>query len=215
MKKGTILGLIFFALSLLSIFFIDKMLALHIHAYGIDNWHFLSYVTEKGIPIYMIIAAVLLLCVPTSNSLSERWLFFVYVVIIFLLTKWIRVELGIIFGRNWATTWSGSGVYGSLISNNVYKFHFLQSATFKGSFPSGHSAIITTLCCTFYFRYQRFLVLWVIPVVLIPCCLVLLNYHYLGDCFAGIGLGLMSSYYGFVGYSWLIKRFGVQLHVKS
>ncbi len=214
-KTGAVLGLSFLLLSLLSIFFMDKTLALHLHQYGVDQWLILSYITECGIPLYFFICIGLLIAIPTSRSIAQRILFVTYVIAIMLLAKWIRVELGIIFGRNWPQTWAGSGSYGSLISDHHYYFHFFESSTFKGSFPSGHLMVITILCCTFYFIYPQFLLLWILPFVLIPVCLILLNYHYLGDCLAGIGLGLWMSYYGFAGYTWLSKQLGVQSHVKN
>lgn len=214
-KIGTYLALIFFILSALSVCFIDKTLALHIHSYGIDQRLVLSYITEYGIQAFIFICILMLLVVPNNLSVLQRLLLVAYTSVIFLFAKWLRTELGIILGRSWPLTWAYSGPYGSLIANNDGNFHFLESSIFVGSFPSGHSMAITLLCCTFYLAYKRFFLLWFIPVILIPVCLILLNYHYLGDIFAGIGFGLLLSYYGFAGYRWLLQSLGLQPHVKN
>jgi hypothetical protein len=214
-KIGTYLALIFFILSALSVCFIDKTLALHIHSYGIDQWLILSYITEYGIQTYIFICIAMLFAAPNNLSVSQRLLLVVYTIVILLFAKWLRAELGIILGRSWPLTWAYSGPYGSFISDNDANFHFLKSSTFKGSFPSGHSLAITLLCCSFYLAYKRYFLLWFVPVILIPVCLILLNYHYLGDTLAGVGLGLLLSYYGFAGYCWLSQTLGLQPHVKN
>lgn len=196
-KKGSIIAILFFAFSCISIYFIDKPLALYLHEHGFNNWFALSIITEYGIPAFIAFCIIFLCYVPTHPTLSQRLLFLVYAIIIISFTELARIKLGVLFARSWPLAWSGSGVYGSLIPGNQFGFHFLESSNWKGAFPSGHSMAITSICCTMYLIYNRYLVLWIIPTILMQISLILLNYHYLSDCLAGIGLGVLISYYGF------------------
>lgn len=206
-KTGSILAIMFFALSAISIYFIDKPLALYLHEHGFNNWFALSYITEYGIPTFAAFCVIFLYCVPTHPTLSKRLLFVLYAIIVVGITELVRIKLGILFARNWPLAWPGSGIYGSLIPGNQFGFHIFESSTWKGSFPSGHSMAITSIGCTMYLIYRRYLMLWIMPIILIVVSLVLLNYHYLGDCFAGIGLGILISYYGFIVY-YLLSNYG-------
>lgn len=204
LKTGGIISLVFFVLAFISIQFVDKPLTLSIHHYYFDQLYDLSYITEYEIPIFAGFCAILLLLIPTHKQVMPRLCFVLYFLVLLSLVELVRIKLGIICGRNWPLTWYGSGMYGSLVGDNHYAFHFFQS-DWKGSFPSGHSMAITAICCTMYLIYNQLKYLWIMPVILMVTCLVLLNYHYLGDCLAGIGLSVFFSYYGFVLYLWLTR----------
>lgn len=207
LKTGGGISLFFLIFAFISIQFIDKPLTLYIHQQHIDQWTAFSYITECGIPIFSGFCFIFLLLIPTHKHVMARVCFFLYFLVLLVLVELIRIKLGIIFGRNWPLTWAGSGAYGSLVDNNQYAFHFFQSEShWKGSFPSGHSMVITAISCTMYLVYNRFKYLWMAPMIAMPICLVLLNYHYLGDCLAGIGLSVLFSYYGFVGYLWILPQ---------
>lgn len=207
------IAVLLFILSLFSIQFLDKPLALWIHANGWDQQLILTYITEYSVPALSIFCILFVLAYPIRLSLWHRFLFIGYVFLIVSLVIWIRGKLGIICGRSWPMTWPESGVYGSLISNDQYGFHFFQSHHWRGSFPSGHCVVISTICFTMYLYSpvellcQRFLSLWMLPIILMLISQVLLNYHYLGDSLAGVALGIFASYEGFKIYrhcsSWL------------
>jgi hypothetical protein len=203
-KTGALIALVFLILSIACINFIDKSLALYVHAHGFDQWPLLFNITEDSILLLIIFSLIMVCIFPTDKFLWKRILFVLYAVAAFYLAIWIRRELGIVCARSWPNVWAGSGVYGGLIVDGQFGFHFFQTTTWKGSFPSGHCVETAYICCTMYLVYNRFKYLWSIPVVAMVLGQVLQYFHFLGDCFAGIALGVLVSYFGFALYSWLI-----------
>ncbi len=202
-KTGALLAFIFFILSIACINFVDKSLALYVHAHGFDRWHLLFTVTENGI-LALIIFSLIILCIfPTDKMLWKRMFFVLYAIAGAYLAIWIRRKLGIVCARSWPNVWAESGVYGGLLGDGQFGFHFFQTTTWKGSFPSGHCVETAYICCTMFLVYNRFKYLWSIPVVAMVLGQVLQHFHFLGDCFAGIALGVLVSYFGFALCSWL------------
>ncbi len=211
MKKlrttGFIALLVFLFGALFSIQFLDKPLALFIHEQGFDQWFFPRYITEDGISVLLGISLLSFLLVPTHKQIIQRLFCILYFILALVFAEWIRVKLGIICGRAWPTTWSGSGIYGSLVGDNHFGFHFFQSDSWKGSFPSGHTIVTGTICCSLHLIYPKLKAVWMIPMIILPLCLILENYHFLGDILAGTGLSIFISYWGFAGYLWIIQRY--------
>lgn len=198
-KIGFVGAVVFMALSLFSIYFIDKPLTLLIHAEKWDQWHVLTYFSEYSLSVLCVLCPLILLIFPRKHTLRQRVLWALYFLVLIYVVGWFRQEMGIFAGRSWPMTWSGSGPYGSLIGDHVFGFHFWQSTDWKGSFPSGHSAVMAAVCFTMLLKYPAFKykVVWIVLIMLMPICMVLLNYHFLGDCFAGLALGMLMSYGGF------------------
>lgn len=75
-----------------------------------------------------------------------------------------------------------------------YGFNFFSLENGFVSFPSGHCmilsyALIWSFCCNSYLKVFMF-----ISFLIVFISLVVFNYHFLGDCFAGTGFGLMFGY---------------------
>lgn len=64
---------------------------------------------------------------------------------------------------------------------------------------------LLSLYLTMALLYPQFKFWWSIPIVIMASCLILLNYHFLGDSLAGIALGVFLSYYGFIVLKGIIK----------
>ena len=198
-----LLAFVFFMLSIVSISIFDKPLALYVHAHGFDQWPLLFHLTEDGILPLMIFSLIMLCIFPTDKLLWKRILLVLYAVAAAYLAIWIRRRLGIICARSWPNVWAESGVYGGLLGDGQFGFHFFQTTTWKGSFPSGHCVETAYICCTMFLVYNCFKCLWCIPVVAMVLAQVLQHFHFLGDCFAGIALGVLVSYFGFALYMFL------------
>lgn len=182
--------------SLISILLIDRPLSLILHNYGSDQLVALRFFTEV-IP-YAIFATVILAVINKlwkSDDIVNSSLAIVLSVSYFIITIFIAMELKtclkIIFGRYWPTTWVNNNL--SLIHDGVYGFDWWHGFDNLGSFPSGHATLIT-FCLVWVIRiypaFMRALLLMGSSVII---CLILLNYHYLGDCLAGVGLGLLCG----------------------
>ena len=208
LKTGALIALVFFALAMLSVNFIDKPLALFIHARGFDQWHILSLVTEHGIVSLIIFSLLILGIFPTDELIWKRVALIVYAVILAYLAIWIRRKLGVICARSWPNVWMDSGIYGGLIGDGQFGFHFFQPTSWKGSFPSGHSVETSYISCIMFLIYSQFKYkyLWWIPVIAMVTCQVLQNFHFFGDCLAGVALGVLVAYWAFGFYLWLPHR---------
>jgi len=213
-KRGTYLAIIFSILSVISILFIDKPFALWIHNTGLDNWQFPRYIAETaqywlgGISFLTI---MLIYPSPqqfnkTDDYISEGFTIFqtsnssfniariIYFSLVVSITLWIMAELKIFFGRDWPLHWVGLNE--GLIPDGVYRFNILKSKTWRGSFPSGHTTYATAASIIMYLLYSRVKYLWLTFMLAVIIPMIMLNYHFVGDCLAGAALGVMCAYYG-------------------
>ena len=206
-KTGALVACVFFILAVICVNFVDKPLALYMHAQRVDQWHWLLYVTEYEI-LALIIFSLAILCIfPTDKVFWKRVLFLVCAVIASYLAIWIRRKLGVMCARSWPSVWAHSGIYGGLIGDAQFGFHFLQTSIWKGSFPSGHSTETSFICCIMFLAYSRFQYkyCWWLPLIVMVMGQVLQNFHFLGDCLAGVGLGILVAYVGVGFYMWLME----------
>lgn len=187
-----------YILALVSILFIDKPLALYIHSHGFDSFLQLRMVTE-GVPLTITIIAILFLF---SKHYKTGVISSLFLVIYFYLTLkatlQVKVFLKVIFGRYWPKTWINNNL--SLVHDGVYGFNWLHGFGNQGSFPSGHSTYVMFCCFWLIYFFPKLKPLWYLTLVIMVASLVTLDYHFLGDCFAGIGLGCLCS--GFSIYLW-------------
>lgn len=210
MTKHYKYGLLCFISSLISIFFIDKNLSLFIHKAGYDKWLFLRNITEY-MPILFItcvIGAIFIKLykidakISLSNILASI-LASCYFYITLKLSLELKTLLKIFFGRYWPMTWTQDNL--SLIRDGVYGFNWFHGYNNLGSFPSGHSVLI--IFCAYWLSTlfpKRQAIFFSISAVSI-ICLIVLNYHYLGDCLSGIGLGLIFAILSILSYNLLFS----------
>lgn len=195
-------------MALISVFFIDKPLALYIHREHFSHIHWLMYVTEYS-PNHIIIpfCILMLFIFRTKPAFGSKLIILCYLIAIFMLTMFIKTKLKIAFGRTWPETWHGSGVYGSLIQNHNDSFHLFKLKTWPGSFPSGHATFISLICVSMFLILERFKFLWLSMMLIMEAAILLLNYHYLGDFMAGLALGTFMAYNGFAVYLFILSKF--------
>ena len=175
----------------LAIQFMDKPLTIYMHSSGLDQFLLLRNITEG---LLMPLTILTLLIALGRNFKQHKLGSIVYALYFYLalkLTLELKTGLKIIFGRYWPTTWTKHNL--SLIHDGIYGFNWGHGFANQGSFPSGHSCY-TFFCCTWlYLLLPRLWYLWLACAILIPSCLIILNYHFLGDCVAGAGLGFFCA----------------------
>ena len=178
------------------------------HAQGFDQWHWLSYITERGILALDIFAFIMLCFFPTDKLLWKRILLLLIIIAGGCFAIWVRRRLGVMCARSWPNIWANSGVYGGLIGDGQFGFHFFKTSSWKGSFPSGHSVEMSYICCMMYLVYHRFKYkyLWWLPLIAMVIGQVVQNFHFLGDCLAGIALGVLVAYCVFAVCQWLREK---------
>lgn len=108
-------------------------------------------------------------------------------------------------GRPWpepyipgAPSWIGTGTFG------FFPFHGGRG---YASFPSGHTTVITAPCAAFWRLAGRFAPLLILPPCLVVIGLLGADYHFVGDCIAGAGLGAAC---GLGVNSLIVDRAGLQ-----
>lgn len=203
LKQGALISTVFMLSIIVAVLYLDRPLALFMHNSEFDQLFQLRYITEK-LPDIMaggIIIAIILS--KTIFAWPQKIIMAIYFYVALYISMQIKDLLKIFFGRYWPKTWIQNNL--SLINNNVYGFNFLHGSAMVGAFPSGHSA------CT------AFCVMWLIRLLpkcqsgfiligmMVPISLIILDYHFLGDCLAGIILGGDLAAISIILYNFLIK----------
>ena len=196
----------FSVLAVLSVIFIDKPLALWIHSNHFDNLVFFEYITED-LPMVLSWAAVfLLIFVRPSVNIGNRWLYIVYLFWLTETTIYVKQGLKGVFARYWPKTWIHGNL--SLIGDNVYGFNWFGGFAFNGgAFPSGHTTLVGIICLSLAILYPQFARLWYFLIALIIFSLLMMDFHFLGDCFAGLALASLFAGFGFAFYQYLLRKF--------
>lgn len=190
-KSQLIIVVVLWLLALPAVLWIDRPLALAIHHAGIDNYLLLRYVTE-GLPPLMM---WLLVIAALYRGWQLRWWLAIvysgYLYVMLKVTMEVKTGLKIIFGRYWTKTWINNNL--SLIHDNVFGFNWWHGHGNQGCFPSGHSTFTAFCCVWLWYLFPRFRYLWLSLMIIMPVCLIALDYHFLGDCLAGLGLGMFCA----------------------
>lgn len=201
LKHSIILFLLFSLLTLLSVFFVDKDLALLINKHHIDLFaekYYLRYLSE-GLPIILpLFYIVFIIMAEPERELGNKIWFVIYLVILTKIVLYIKYLLKILFGRYWIKSWIGNNL--SLLKNGVFGFNWFHGYANYGSFPSGHTTFVTVTVLSLLIVYPRFFWLWISFILIIVLDLIALDYHFLGDCFAALAISSLFSYLGFFIY---------------
>lgn len=199
LKKELISTAIFVVLTIFSVLFFDKSLAIFIHHHGIDEWahnYGLRHLVN-GLPIILpIYYLVLISFKKPSIDLGYRFLYVLYLYGLINFTIACKQALKIVFGRYWPQTWIHNNL--SLIHDGVYGFNWFHGI--NSAFPSGHSTFVAIIAISLSLIYPRMRIWLYAMISIMVISLVLLNYHYLGDCFAGIALANLFAILGLVFY---------------
>ncbi|TXI92391.1 MAG: phosphatase PAP2 family protein [Neisseriales bacterium] len=190
--KSLVIIIILWILAYASILVLDRPLAIFIHQHGIDSYLQLRKITE-GMPIFISVLAIMALIIYYWQKQRKVLSFTapVYFYLMLKLTMEIKTGLKIVFGRYWPKTWINNNL--SLIHDNVYGFNWLHGFGNQGSFPSGHSTYVVFCAMWLSYVYPKLVYIWFLLAFFGITCLILLDYHFLGDCFAGIGLGIFCA----------------------
>jgi membrane-associated phospholipid phosphatase len=92
-----------------------------------------------------------------------------------------------IFGRTWPESWLGNNP--SWIHDGVFGFFPFHGGAGWGSFPSGHTTVITTPAVILWIVWPELRILWVATVALVVAGLLGANYHFVSDVVGGLCLG--------------------------
>ena len=190
--------------TVLSVLYLDRPIALFMHNSGLDGLLQLRYITED-LP-YIIAFIVLIIMVLNKNFTSwrQRITTIIYFYLSLYVTMWIKYLLKILFGRYWPKTWIHNNL--SLINNNIYGFNFFHGSAMIGAFPSGHSAYTAFCIMWLIMLLPRSRIGFIVIGMMVPISLIILDYHFLGECLAGIFLGGIFAIISIALYNFLIRK---------
>ncbi len=122
-----------------------------------------------------------------SGWKSSSWArLFIAAALAALVADAAKDELKLVFGRVWPEPWIPGSP--SLIGTGTFGFFPFHGGQGWGSFPSGHTSMIGTPMAVLWFARPRLRWLAVLLTGLVIVGLVGLDYHFVSDCLAGLGL---------------------------
>jgi membrane-associated phospholipid phosphatase len=181
------------ALTVLSVGFVDRPLALLVHGWmplpGIAQ-NVLQAMTR--IPELIGVLAVVLvvglgllrLARGAFVGLSEGGFLASVSVIV---AEAIKTALKLVCGRTWPETWINGNP--SFIRDGVYGFFPFHGGVGWGAFPSGHTCAVCACMAVLWQLWPRWRVFYGLAVAATAFGLLGMNYHYLADVLAGGFLG--------------------------
>jgi membrane-associated phospholipid phosphatase len=101
----------------------------------------------------------------------------------------VNSEAKAVFGRTWPESWLGNNP--SWIRDRVFGFFPFHGGRGWGSFPSGHTTIITTPATVLWVVWPELRVLWASIVGVVVVGLIGANYHFVSDTIGGVYLGAL------------------------
>jgi membrane-associated phospholipid phosphatase len=174
---------------ILCYFFVDRQVAVFVHAHQIAKFDEMRWLTEPP-PLAQSWSPLVLaaLIVRRAGGPWRRWQHVLFVACVSLIVAdQFRESMGDLFGRYWPETWHNNNP--SLIATGAYGFHPFQVGDEIGSFPSGHAARIFGFASVYWMTVPKSR--WLCALIALPMltALVGMNYHFIGDVIAGGTLG--------------------------
>lgn len=93
-----------------------------------------------------------------------------------------------VFGRTWPESWMGDNP--SWMRDGVFGFFPFHQGPGWGSFPSGHTALITTTATILWLVWPELRIAWALLVAIVVAGLIGANYHFVSDIIGGLYLGV-------------------------
>ena len=180
-------------MALTSIAWVDKPIAIAVNHLGL--WHFpdeLAHSPGLSIPLASsLVFAVFGLAAILGRKFSRLEWAILLCDISVLVAEAIKNQLKYAFGRTGPES-RGPEIL-SLISDNVYGFHFFHQGQSYESFPSGHAAVVAAVMSVLWILFPKLRVVCAICIGAADVGLVLLNLHFVGDVVAGTFVGISTG----------------------
>jgi membrane-associated phospholipid phosphatase len=176
--------------------FVDKPLALFIHARLPEFRSFFILVTFIPEP-FLVIAALIVVMIgwrrmkgrPLSRPYAVALLWSIGLFVTVVLKNFFKFA----FGRTWPETWINDNP--SFIRDGVFAFNPFHGGKGFAAFPSGHMAVICFAATVLWFCYPRLRAVYALLIAVVAIGLMGANYHFLSDVIAGSFLGVSIGYF--------------------
>lgn len=185
-----------FALAVVSYFFIDEPLAIYMHSIK-ASWFYnaAELITNLGYGSYYLIGFTLLIVIGFLLRKTRLAHASIYLLLSVVISGVLCDIFKFMFGRSRPTL---------LFSQHDYGFNFLQTHYNMVSFPSGHATTISAVMVGLTYLFPRGFWVWLVVLLLVSFTRVVVTAHFLSDIMVGMYLGAITSI--FVADS-LTKRF--------
>lgn len=173
----------------ISIFFLDSYTIklalslqkwLHLSPHSSSNKHLFVIITYVCYCL-LLIGYLLFSIVPINNKYAKLMRCFFISTIIISLAFFSKEILKDFFGRS------------GLSHARIFNFHLLAMNSGR-LFPSGHMTILTAVSVTLSHFYPKTKIVLFSFTFLCLIIMVLMQFHFLSDCLAGVTLGLIIAY---------------------
>ena len=192
-------------LTLLAVNFVDWPLAVWVHQHKFDQFLVLNHFTQNSAMCVAVAGVLLVVFLPQRPSGVNRMFVFgcgsILLGVALLLKSWLKC----ILGRNWPLYCLKQWAIEASPFLDRFGLNLNLHSHWQGSMPSGHTTFITLLCLILIRIYPNLKIFLLSYVLLVCAALVCLNYHFLGDCLAGICLALVMHNFFLVAV-WLKMR---------
>lgn len=178
-------------LVLVSVFYVDRPLALYAATFHLDQGLLASTPVTSPVLLGIAIVAVAIGAAPlVLQEVPPPWLrkWAVAAILSGLALSWgvclTEFLLKPLFARD---------VPGAFLVNGVYGFHWFATGPELGSFPSGHAVQIAAIATVLWFFYPRWRYVWILAVMGVAVALILAERHFLSDIIAGTATGVAAG----------------------
>ena len=193
MGRAAFVFLAFIVVITLSYFFVDRQLAVALHAYttGMPFFVWLTYIASPLAPLASILAALIAGRALARGHLTQTESAFLRASCAILIAGVLTFELKEVFGRTWPETWVNNNP--SYFGNGTYGFFPLHGGQGWRAFPSGHTTAIAAAAGAVWCLWPKVRWLGVALALAVSIGLLGADYHWLSDILAGAIVGVTTG----------------------
>ncbi len=174
-------------ITILSIWFYDKLLAMYISKLLFTNSTWSKYTADIPDILFLTVCITTALAYVIYRNRSRKGIYnketkFFHLIMYAVPAAYaVKSLLKYVFGRTNTREW--------LLKPELNGFHWFQGGGEYAGFPSGHMAVFTALAASLWRFYPRYRVIYAIFMLTLAVALIATNYHFLSDVIAGAYLG--------------------------
>ena len=164
------------------------------HQLAIGPFSFMAGPAEALGPLALSVLVLLVLAAMAERRPGRLGRIALVLSLSVLVAMHINSVAKLAFGRTWPESWLGDNP--SWVRDGVFGFFPFHGGSGWGSFPSGHTTVITTLATLLWLVWPKLRILWAAMVTLVITGLIGANYHFVSDIIGGIFLGVTIGFSG-------------------
>ena len=158
------------------------------HPLAIGPFSLMASPAETLGPIACVVLAIQALLAAGGQRRTMRGRIILTLALSVLVALQVNAHAKSVFGRTWPESWLGDNP--SWIRDGVFGFFPLHGGKGWGSFPSGHTTVVTTPATILCMVWPELRILWVATVAIVITGLIGGNYHFVSDTIGGLYLGV-------------------------